>query len=322
MCAAFCKIYPEEYLKRFVAQGVRPDGRSLTTARVPTIVTTSKGGRDTTASPHTSVTGLINTAPVSSCADGSAFVRMGSGTSAVAGIKLEVGRGGSVVSQSANLEPPSGTLTGSERDNSTAISGCNVVVNVEIGGMSNSKFRSAKDDFTRHTISSVTQRLNSIITRMPLFRPQDLWFDQEGKFVWYIFVDIYCVDYDGNAFDCCLLALLASLKIVELPCGTVSDDGVPLIVTKSPPRRLSLLHHPVSLTFAFFEDQIIADPTFEEELLSSGFMSIVYNEQGQLCDVYKPGGSPIEPTTLKLCLEYAKTRTSSVMTQLNSISLP
>jgi exosome complex RNA-binding protein Rrp42 (RNase PH superfamily) len=28
---------------------------------------------------------------------------------------------------------------------------------------------------------------------------------------WYLYADLYCLDYDGNVFDCALIALLAAL---------------------------------------------------------------------------------------------------------------
>lgn len=63
---AFKKLYPEVYYKKFVASGVRPDGRTFGRARATTI------GLDAVSS-----------------ADASALVKIGS-TTILAGIKLEV----------------------------------------------------------------------------------------------------------------------------------------------------------------------------------------------------------------------------------------
>ncbi len=41
---------------------------------------------------------------------------------------------------------------------------------------------------------------------------EDLFFDPEGKTVWYLFADIYCLDYDGNVFDAALIAVFSALK--------------------------------------------------------------------------------------------------------------
>lgn len=36
-----------------------------------------------------------------------------------------------------------------------------------------------------------------------------------GKAVWTIYVDAVCINYDGNAFDATLLAMVAALKNSE-----------------------------------------------------------------------------------------------------------
>lgn len=63
---AFKKLYPEQYYKRFIESGIRPDGRKFGRARPATI------GLDAV-----------------STADSSALVKIGS-TTVLAGIKLEV----------------------------------------------------------------------------------------------------------------------------------------------------------------------------------------------------------------------------------------
>lgn len=63
---AFKKLYPEQYYKRFIESGIRPDGRTFGRAR-----------------PATIGLGAVSTA------DSSALVKIGS-TTVLAGIKLEV----------------------------------------------------------------------------------------------------------------------------------------------------------------------------------------------------------------------------------------
>jgi exosome complex RNA-binding protein Rrp42 (RNase PH superfamily) len=36
--------------------------------------------------------------------------------------------------------------------------------------------------------------------------------------VWYLYVDMYCLDYDGNVFDACLIALLSALANGTTAC--------------------------------------------------------------------------------------------------------
>jgi exosome complex RNA-binding protein Rrp42 (RNase PH superfamily) len=51
------------------------------------------------------------------------------------------------------------------------------------------------------------------------------------------------------------------------------------------------------------------DPTSKEEQLTTSSITIVYNEHGQLCGVYKPGGSAISTAHLPACMELAKVKT-------------
>ena len=37
-----------------------------------------------------------------------------------------------------------------------------------------------------------------------------------GKAVWAIYIDVVCINYDGNAFDAAVLAVMAALKNSEL----------------------------------------------------------------------------------------------------------
>lgn len=37
-----------------------------------------------------------------------------------------------------------------------------------------------------------------------------------GKAVWSIFIDVVCINYDGNAFDATVLAVMAALRDSEL----------------------------------------------------------------------------------------------------------
>ncbi len=51
----------------------------------------------------------------------------------------------------------------------------------------------------------------------------------------------------------------------------------------------------------------------EEESMLASQLTIVCNENGDLCGVIKPGGSAIDETNLKKCIEHATKRVSSVL---------
>lgn len=38
------------------------------------------------------------------------------------------------------------------------------------------------------------------------------------KAVWALYIDVVCINYDGNAFDCAVLAVMAALKSGKSSC--------------------------------------------------------------------------------------------------------
>jgi len=56
-----------------------------------------------------------------------------------------------------------------------------------------------------------------------------------GKAVWAIYIDVVCINYDGNAFDAAVLAVMAALKNSEL---TASVTTLKLTSSSITPREL------------------------------------------------------------------------------------
>jgi exosome complex component RRP43 len=134
--------------------------------------------------------------------------------------------------------------------------------------------------------------------------------------VWYLYVDLYCLDYDGNVFDACLVALLAALANVRLPTARVvpKDEGFTVVTSGTAKIRLPIRHFPIPLSFAIFDEvYVLADPTAEEESLSGSTFTIIYNDKKEICSILKPGGTTLAESTLKDCMERAKKRVDEVM---------
>lgn len=129
---------------------------------------------------------------------------------------------------------------------------------------------------------------------------------------WYLYADLYCLDYDGNVFDCALIALLTALHNVHLPTLSVDSNGEDILASEDRPIKLQLHHHPVAVTFGVMEDHILADPTAEEESLLNGSFTIIYNEEG-LVSYLSHGGSPITDEKLKVCMKHTKDRLKEIL---------
>eukprot|EP01113_Clastostelium_recurvatum_P038770 TRINITY_DN5837_c0_g1_i1.p1 TRINITY_DN5837_c0_g1~~TRINITY_DN5837_c0_g1_i1.p1 ORF type:complete len:281 (-),score=37.23 TRINITY_DN5837_c0_g1_i1:12-854(-) len=228
-----------------------------------------------------------------STADASAFVRIGN-TSVVAGITAEIGA------------PPLNEQL-------------QTIINVELTPLCSTQFISGKPSTQAMALSA---QLNSLVQSTQLIQQKDLNFDTDGRLVWYLYVDIYCLDYDGNMYDACVLALQAALRDLQLFHGEIGPKGEGIANNDVPPRKLLLRHVLVPLSFAVVDDYLLADPSQEEESLSSGVLSIVYSSKGFLCEVYKPGGVIFDDSKIKECMARAKGRVKEVVRMLDKVSQP
>lgn len=218
-------------------------------------------------------------------ADGSALVKLGN-TTIVCGIKCEL-----ATPKSEN--PKDGFL----------------IPNVELPPLCSPKFKPGPPSDQAQT-SSVF--LDNYIKQSKCFDLESLCVE-EGKFVWVLFCDLVCLDYDGNINDACTLALLAALKDVRLPRVSFNDETGLVEVNREKKDSLQFLQQPVATSFAIFDDEVlVVDPTSEEEELSRGSITVVTHEDGRLCLLEKPGGIGISDGKLQDCVVRARARSKEV----------
>ncbi|KAL6053840.1 Ribosomal RNA-processing protein 43 [Balamuthia mandrillaris] len=234
---------------------------------------------------------------------GSAFVKMGS-TSVIAGVRAEVG-----------TFPKATRVTTFDKQEPFSP----IIVNVELRPLCSPKFKPGKPSEQQQQL---VQTLNTLLRTTNIIDPKELCV-KEGEVSWYLYVDMYCLDYDGALFDACLLALLAALERVRLPKAMINeaeDGSVTVTVTPEREQTLRIHNYPVSLTFGTLDSYEIADPTAAEEEILDNTFSIVYNNRHQLCGVYKFGGSATPHDRLKQCMERARARVEEVMALLTGPS--
>ena len=143
-------------------------------------------------------------------------------------------------------------------------------------------------------------------------------FDEDGKYVWYLSVDMYCVNYDGAAFDAFEIALIGALRDVKLCRGSVVDEAKGIfkkdIETEA---RITLASTPVASSFALFDQSLLADPTGEEEAMRLASVSVVCGSDGTLFELSKPGGTPLDEKSIDACVKMAVERAASIEALLN-----
>jgi exosome complex component RRP42 len=122
---------------------------------------------------------------------------------------------------------------------------------------------------------------------------------QKNKSVVGIFVDNSVTDYDGNLFDACSYASVASILSCKIPKWEMKDD-VPTKVDGQiidPP----ITTLPVSVTMGKIGDQIIVDPNADEWNCMDARITITTNSAGNICAIQKGGHDGFTQEQLVKC---------------------
>ncbi|KAG9311642.1 ribosomal protein S5 domain 2-type protein [Chiua virens] len=239
----FQRLHPHAYLDRFLAEGVRPDGRE------------PREWRDVSVN-----VGSISTA------DGSALVRVGK-TILVCGIKAEIAE--------PELDAPDHGF---------------IVPNIDLPAMCSPKFKPGPPSEEAQVLS---ERLNDALVRMDVldqtyYRWTRSAYPLVGP-VWCLYIDATCLNYDGNAFDAALVAIIAALGNTTLPQATFDTDASTTTCSRTVRVPLSLNKHRriAGLSFGCVGGSVptlLVDPTsFEEPLLTSTITVIVDADGGIVC---------------------------------------
>lgn len=117
-----------------------------------------------------------------------------------------------------------------------------------------------------------------------------------GEEVWMCFVDIYALDYDGNLFDAANLAAVCALKSATIP-GEQYGKG------ENKPLPITCL--PISITEVKVGNDLIVDPNFDEEQISTARLTVTTDDNGNFRAMQKGGRGSITLDELSLCLDRA-----------------
>lgn len=221
-----------------------------------------------------------------STAEGSSIVKLGN-TTVACGIKAEL-------ANPSPEHPKKGFL----------------VPNLELPPLCSPRFRPGPQSEQAQVLS---QFIADTITNSEMIDVEDLCI-LEGKLVWCLYIDLICLNYDGNIVDASMIALLGAIRntrLYEITINEETNSPEPSEKTEIP---LKIKEQPVASTFVVFDHSIvIADPTDDEESLATGVATIVVTSEGKLCSVHKPGGSPLPAEAIvELCTNEARKRATCV----------
>jgi exosome complex component RRP45 len=109
------------------------------------------------------------------------------------------------------------------------------------------------------------------------------------------------LDHDGNLIDATCIALVAALQHFRRPDVEIEGEKVTVFTSRErEPVPLSMLHHPFCVTFSYYDggDIMLLDATLLEEQVREGEVIITMNRNGELCQIAKYGGEPVDALAL------------------------
>jgi exosome complex component RRP45 len=143
-----------------------------------------------------------------------------------------------------------------------------------------------------------------------------------GQKCWSVRVDVHVLSHDGNLIDASCFAVVAALRHFRKP-DTSMEQGVLTVYTPAErePVPLGWLHSPFCVTFSFFGDEgeiCVLDATWLEEQVRVGSCTISLNRHGEICQIAKLGGTPVEAVALVQCTNVALAAVKSFSTFLDN----
>ena len=127
--------------------------------------------------------------------------------------------------------------------------------------------------------------------------------------------DVHVLDYDGGLVDASCVAVIAALQHFRRPDVSIEGEQVTIYTAEERvPVPLAMLHHPFCVTVSLFNggQLLVVDATLQESKVSEGEVVVTANRQGEMCQVAKLGGVPVDAVLLLRCLELAAQKASAL----------
>ena len=136
----------------------------------------------------------------------------------------------------------------------------------------------------------------------------------EGEKVWMLFLDLHVLDYDGNLLDAAVLGSVAALMNTKMPTAKIEDDKV--VLDEENLVELPIKEKPLMCTFAKLGDELIVDPSLEEENIMGARISIGMREDSSMCAMQKGGEDPLSREQVMKAVNLAIEKTKELREHL------
>jgi exosome complex component RRP45 len=145
-----------------------------------------------------------------------------------------------------------------------------------------------------------------------------------GQKCFHIRADVHVLDHDGNLVDATSIALIAALMHFRRPEVEVHGEDVTVFgLREREPVKLQMQHQPFCVTTSYYDggEVMLHDANLLEEQCREGEIVISINRFGEVCQIAKYGGTPVDGLALLTCtnmaLEKAKMLDKLVKTKLD-----
>ncbi len=135
---------------------------------------------------------------------------------------------------------------------------------------------------------------------------------------------IHILSSDGNILDAASIRLIAALRHFRKPDVSIEGEKCTVYTPQErEPVPLSLLHFPLCITFSFYgaaaaveggeeEEKVLLDANLLEEQLREGWFTVGLNRHGEVCQIAKLGGVPVDAVALLNCVQVADVKVKEI----------
>lgn len=222
-------------------------------------------------------------------ANGSALISIGN-TTVIAGVKAQL-------STPFSNSPDEGIL----------------IVNTETLALANKNFEHGPPNKFTVEISRVVDRT---IREAPLIDLKQLCVVENSK-VWKLHVDIYIIDFDGNMMDAAALAAICALLTTKIPTASCVNDEI--TIDEDTQMNLPIKNKCMITTVTKINNQLIFDPTYDEEQLMDSSLSVGFREDGSLCAMQKCGLNVMSMAEVKKTIKLAEIKSKEFFEIINQL---
>jgi exosome complex component RRP43 len=180
-----------------------------------------------------------------------------------------------------------------------------IIPNVDLPPLCSVKFKNVSGNINEQA-QYLTQLMFDIIKESKCINEEDLCI-KSGTLVWCLYIDIICLNYDGNLQDTCCLAMISALKCTKL-YEIVYDDDAERPTFKVPFNqiRLPVYNTPISTTVFSIDDAILlCDPNKEEEDFARSYVTICTLDNENICVMRKLYGFVLFDEQINLSIDRA-----------------